>query len=217
MAYDQRITAIEPQERRKNRRSIFLDGNFVLGVDETIIADLGLRVGQQISEEELNRIVRAELVNKAKERALTLLEYRKRSRSEIMQRLKKAGYEQDIIDDVLVRLDAMGFVDDADFSQSWVNHRLAGKAMGRKRIRYELKLKGVEDSVVEEALSTVDADEEYNTALESARRRWQRDNDPDERSKKRRLASYLGRQGFEWDIIKRILSELSAEEEPDFN
>ena len=149
---EQRISDIEPQEKRPNRRSIFIDGRFVLGVDETVVADLGLRIGQQISEDELQAVVRAELITKAKERALKLLEYRARSRVEIERRLAKAGFAEDIIEETLARLETLGLIDDVQFSQSWVNHRMAGKPMGKTRIKWELRQKGIAPNLVDEAL-----------------------------------------------------------------
>lgn len=210
-----RISAIERQEKKANRRSIFINGRFALGVDETVVADLGLHVGQQISEEELQDVVHAELVNKAKERALKLLDYRPRSRKEIAQRLVRADFAEDVVEETLTRLEDLGFIDDKQFSQGWVNHRLAGKGMGKTRIKWELRQKGITTEVAEEALSAVDADVEYESALESARRRWGKDKDPDERTRRRRLAGYLRRQGFDWDTITKVLNELGAEVEPE--
>jgi len=212
---EQRITAIETQERRGNRRSIFVDGKFALGVDETIVADLGLRVGQVISEEELKSVVHAELVVKAKEKALTFLEYRQRSRAEVSGRLMKHGFSDDIIEEVLKRLEVVGLLNDAEFSQSWVNHRVSG-SMGKKRIKWELRRKGVSQDVAEEAVSSIDDDTEYRSALESASRRWNKDRCTDEYTRRRKLVSYLQRQGFGWELISRILNELKANDEPEW-
>ncbi len=211
MEREQRISAIETQEKRENRRSIFINGKFALGVDATVVADLHLRVGQQISEEELRSIVHAELVAKARERALRLLDYRARSRTEIARRLARAGFEEDVIEETLSRLEGIGLVDDAHFSKAWVNHRLAGKGMGKTRIRWELRQKGVSQEVAEEALSAIDEETEHQSALDKARRRWEKDTDPDERKKRHRLASYLQRQGYDWGVISTILNELSTE------
>jgi len=213
-AAGQRISAIEVQEKKANRRSIFVNGKFVVGVDESIIADLGLHVGQQIGEEELQAIARAEMIARAKQKALKLLEHRPHSRAEIGRRLSRAGFAEDVVEETLTRLEDLGLIDDAQFSRSWVNHRLAGKAMGKVRIKWELRQKGVPAEVAEEALSAVDADAEYQSALDAARRRWQKDKAPDERARRRRLASFLRRQGFDWDVITRILNELSADGEP---
>ena len=206
-----RITAIEVQERRKDRRSIFVDGKFVVGVDENVVADLGLRVGQQFSEEELTAVVREELLSKAKERALNLLSYRSRSRTELARRLGRAGYDEDIVEETLSRLENAGLVDDAQFSQGWVNSRVSVKGLGKARVRWELRQKGVASEVVEEALSSVEPEEERELAADAARRRWEKDNDPDLRAKRRRVASFLQRQGFDWQTVSEVLENLSRE------
>jgi len=213
---EQRISAIEVQEKRDNRRSIFVNGRFVLGVDESVISDLGLHVGQEITEDELQNVVRAEMIEKAKDRALRLLEYRARSRAEIARRLRKADFPEDILEDVLARLESLGLIDDAQFSQDWVNHRVSGKKMGKRRIQYELRQKGISTEVAEEALSSIDSDVEYETAKEAARRRWTKDAGADERTKRQRLASFLQRQGFDWEIIKRVTNDLTTEAEEEW-
>ena len=210
-----RISAIEAQEKRGNRRSIFIDGKFALGVDESVIADLRLRVGQQIGEDELRDIVRAEQVAKARERALRLLDFRARSRAEISRRLSAAGFAEDIVEETLERLERVGLVDDGQFAKAWVGHRSAGKGMGRARIKWELRQKGVSNEVVEEALSAVDGETERRSALEAARRRWAKDSSPDDRTKRRRIAAYLRRQGYDWSVITAVLNELGMEAEPD--
>ncbi|HUV04614.1 MAG TPA: RecX family transcriptional regulator [Armatimonadota bacterium] len=214
MAFEQRISAIEAQEKKVSRRSIFIDGKFVLGVDESVVADLGLHVGQQIDQEELQAIARAETLTKAKEKALRLLEYRPRSRAELARRLSQAGFAEDIVEETLTRLADLGLIDDVQFSRSWVRHRLAGKAMGKTRIKWELRQKGIPTEVAEEALSAVDAYTEHQLALDAARRRWEKYNESDERTRRRRLASFLRRQGFDWDVITKIINELSADREP---
>ena len=210
-----RISAIEAQEKRGNRRSIFIDGKFALGVDESVIADLRLHVGQQIGEDELRDIVRAEQVAKAREKALRLLDFRARSRAEISRRLSAAGFAEDIVEETLERLERAGLVDDGQFAKAWVGHRSAGKGMGRARIKWELRQKGVSNEVVEEALSAVDGETERRSALEAARRRWAKDSSPDDRTKRRRIAAYLRRQGYDWSVITAVLNELGMEAEPE--
>lgn len=70
------ITDIAPQERHKDRVSVFVDGKFALGVFADVAASLGLRIGQQITPERLGEIARAETVRKAKEDAVRLLGFR---------------------------------------------------------------------------------------------------------------------------------------------
>lgn len=213
MELEQRISAIETQKNDPKRRSIFINGKFALGVDESVAASLRLQVGQAISEEDLRRIVHSEQVEKAKERALRLLDYRARSRTEVAQRLRRAGFADEVVEETLERLEALGLIDDSQFAGMWVNHRLAGKAMGKTRIKWELRQKGIQKETVEEALAAVDADQQYESAMRLAVSRWDKDS-PDERAQRRRLASYLRRRGFDWDTINRVLDELASEDEP---
>jgi regulatory protein len=113
------ITAIEPQKRRGNRRSIYVNGEFVAGVGEEIVVDLGLKVGQQVNGEKLAEVLRAVEVRRAREAALTLLDYRSRTRKELESRLLQKGYPEDIISRVLEQLENVDFVKkyfDFDFS-----------------------------------------------------------------------------------------------------
>ena len=206
---EQRITSIEVQDRRSNRRSIFLDGNFALGVDESIVEDLGLHVGQSISEEELQNVVRAELLSKAKERALNLLDYRQRSKAEVARRLSMAGFSEDIIEETVAHLERIGLLNDAEFSHAWVNHRIVEQGMGKARMKWELRQKGVSDDVAQEALASLNENAEYESAIDLARRRWEKDSSADERAKRRRLIGFLQRKGFPWETINRVINALS--------
>ncbi|MDI6829039.1 MAG: regulatory protein RecX, partial [Armatimonadota bacterium] len=176
-----------------------------------VVAALGLQTGQEIGEERLREIVHAEQLTKAKKKALNLLGYRSRSRAEITQRLSRSGFAEDIIEDTLAYLERVGLIDDEQFSQDWVKSRLTNKGMGKQRIKWELKQKGVPNDVVEEALSEVDDETEYESALDAAKRRWDKYKDTEINVRRRKLASYLCRQGFSWEVVSQVLSKLSAD------
>ena len=147
-------------------------------------------------------------IEAAKEKALRLLDFRPRSKKEIERSLAKAGFAEEVVAETLKRLEDLGLIDDRRFARMWVNHR---KALGKTRIKWELRQKGVSNDVVEEALSRIDPETEYQSAVEAARSRWEKDRSPDERTRRRRLASYLQRKGFGWDVINGVLNELGGE------
>src|SRR5438874_318192 len=146
-----RVTAIEPQAKRAGRVSVFIDGKFALGLHEEVAAALGLTVGQVLSEEELGRAAAAESRRRALDSALRLLGYRARSRAEMRQRLSRKGYEEEIVDEALAWLEAHGLLDDAQFSQAWVESRADAHPMGRERLAWELRGKGVDGETVADA------------------------------------------------------------------
>jgi regulatory protein len=207
------ITAIEPQ-RRAGRVSIFLDGEFALGVDEAVAAALGLAVGREMEAETLAEVVRAETRRRAKESALRGLASRARSRAEIRRALERKGYESDVVEEVLGELEHLDLVDDRRFSRAWVEARTHGRPMGARRIAHELRQKGVSPDLIEVALEERTAPEgELALALIAGRQTVKRLRSEESRVARRKLAAALGRRGFSWSVISAAVDALLPPED----
>lgn len=202
-----KITAIEAQQKRSNRRSIFVDGEFVAGAHESVVVALGLAVGQVFDKDRLVELLKAETKRKAMDSAFRLLSFRDRSITEIRRRLGGNDFPEEIVEEVIEQLIRLDYLDDERFSRSWVKSRTQSKPMGRHRLAYELRTKGVDANSVEEALGQLDEDTEFNLALSIARNKAQKmvSGDP---SFKNRIISFLRRRGFGWDVITRVLDAL---------
>jgi regulatory protein len=201
------ITALEAQQKREGRINVYIDGKFALGLFDDVVLTLGLRIGQQITPERLEEIAQAETRRKAIEDAYNLLSFRSRSEKEITDRLKRKGYEEDIIGQVLEKLRTAGYLNDEAFAQSWATSR--GKTLGRRALAHELRQKGVDNEMIAQTLAEVKSDEkEQDTArLVAVRRVGERPVDQS-REAKARLAAFLQRRGFGWETIRPILSDL---------
>jgi len=199
------ITAIEPQVKRPDRVSVFVAGEFVMGMHAEVAIAAGLRVGQPISVSELQALARAEELRHARESALRLLGYRGRSRKEIQQRLHQQGYDPDLVEETLELLSRSGLINDSEFSQSWVRARTGGRPMGRTRIAAELRQKGVEKEVIQTALQPIDPDVELDLALKVGRQKVEQLRGEDVRTARRKLSAALMRRGFAWDISAKVL------------
>lgn len=209
------ISAIEPQQRKKDRMNLYLDGEFAMGVNAAVVVALGLSVGQHINENHLKAIVREESLNKAKDRAFLLLSYRARSEKEIRDRLAQAGYEADVIDEVVSRLYALNYLDDQDFAKKFISARQAERPAGRRALAWELKRKGLDAETVETAVAGLDDDTERAAALEAARARAARYAEMEPREARRKLGAFLQRRGFVWDTINNVLGVVLAPEDAD--
>lgn len=208
----EKITAIEPQKRRPRRRSIFVNGEFAAGVDQEVVLTLGLKVGQQVDEVRLKEMLRAEEVRKGREDALNLLSFRSRSENELERRLKLKGYEEDVIGDVLAGLKRVDLVNDEKFADDWIRNRMASRPMGRTRLSWELRQKGLSSELIDAALENMDEEREYQTALALARSKMDGQKS-DIRAEKRRVGTFLQRRGFGWSIVSRVLDEVFSREE----
>lgn len=205
------ITALEPQ-KHKGRLNVFVDGHFILGVGEAVAADLGLRVGREMTAEKLREAAGAEEVHKATEAALSLLEVRARATREIITRLKQKGYEEDVIVKVVEKLTRLELLNDAQFAAQWVEAktRVGGnRPMGKRRISQELYQKGVARDEITEAVERVTAEDELELARSAAQKKLRCV--PTERNalqaERQKLMGFLQRRGFGWETVKQIVRE----------
>lgn len=86
------------------------------------------------------------------EAAAQFLAVRSRSVAETRRRLHDLGYPDPLIEEVLLRLGRMGYLDDVVFARAWVESRDRARPRGETALRQELRRKGVEDDVVRQVL-----------------------------------------------------------------
>lgn len=202
------ITAIEPQVKRPDRVSVYIDGEFALGMHAEVAAAAGLRVGQTVNVNELQALARAEELRRARDSALHFLGYRDRSRQEVRRRLAQKGYDPELVEETLQALDRSGLVNDAEFSRSWVRARTGSRPMGPNRIAAELRQKGVERELIDEALAPVDPEAELGLALAVGRRKVEQLRREDIRTARQKLGAALMRRGFSWEVCSKALDIL---------
>ena len=145
---------------------------------------------------------------RAKNAAYRALAIRPRSRREVAQRLRDRGVVVTMIDAVLAELERYGYVNDETFAAQWIEGRVRLRAFGRRRIEKELKDKGVDGDTARQSLAAhLSPEREMETAREAASRKLQAMLGLDPMTRRRRLAGYLQRKGFSFQIIRDIMHE----------
>lgn len=201
-----RITAIQAQERRRDRVNVFLDDEYAFSL-QSILA-VGLRHGQELTEEDIQALQKQDAVESAYEGALHFLSYRPRSEEEMRRYLRKRGAAVDAVSLVLARLQHAGLVDDGQFVQFWVENRAAHRPRGAAGLRAELRQKGVSNEAIAEALTGLD---EEGNAMNAARQVAERLAPKGEQLFRRRLLGFLQRRGFGYEVSRRVTDHLWAE------
>ncbi|MHB0978599.1 MAG: regulatory protein RecX [Thermoleophilia bacterium] len=182
------------------------------------LGDVGLAAGLEVDEVLESRLSSEEDRSGARARALRYLEARERSRAEVEQRLRRYGYDDHLVGETLDWLDGLGYVDDRRFAE-WFARARTRSAWGSRRLRDELRRKGVAGPVIEEAVAiftTANRGEEGEvddlTALVG--RRFAREWAADRERAERRITGYLHRRGHEWETIRAVLAHLGRPEPP---
>ncbi|MGA7671639.1 MAG: regulatory protein RecX [Nitrolancea sp.] len=200
------ITAIEPQARHPDRVSLFIEGEFVVGLSASVVLDVGISVGQTLSEPEVRNLVEAEEGHRATESALRLVSYRARSETEIRQRLNRKGFSGLSIDVAIERMRDWGYINDQEFARQWVASRESHRPRSTRLMKRELTSKGVDADTAERVVEAADIDD-YVVALDLARKWMPHIVREDAQTQRRRMSGYLQRRGFGWDVVRRVLDE----------
>jgi regulatory protein len=145
--------------------------------------------------------------------ALHLLKFRRRTERELAERLRRKSVAEDVIDGVLVRLRELALVDDAALARDWIQTcRRAGQGDGR--IRQDLRRRGLSSERIDRVFSECAPEEgdEISRAEAALRRRAPRVAALERQVQYRRLAGFLGRQGFSPDAIQSALRRYFSSE-----
>jgi regulatory protein len=198
-----KVTAVKVQKRRRDRVSVFLDGEYAFALQGAVAAEL--RVGQDLTDREIEALQRRDAAEVGHERALHYLSFRPRSEWEMRRYLQRKGLDDDGIDSVLSRLRQARLIGDQDFARFWVENRGAFSPRGPWALRGELRRKGIDRSIIDSVLGDVD---EEAGAMQVAERAARRLASLDEQAFRRRLLGRLQRRGFSYDVSRRICDRL---------
>ncbi|MBM3150173.1 MAG: RecX family transcriptional regulator [Chloroflexi bacterium] len=193
---------------RQGRVKVFIDGFFSFVINKQDAVRHGLKVGQALSSDEIAELKHSAELQDCIDAALRFLRYRPRSEVEVRVRLRRRGFVSDIADEAVVELKRRKLVDDEVFAQFWTEDRLSFNPKSRQMIKLELRQKGVASHIAEGA--TADLDDEAN-AYEVVAKRAQRMRSLDYEEFCRRLSGYLGRRGFSYEVIGKVVKRLWQE------
>ena len=205
------ITSIDFQSHNDDRVSVFVDGDFAMGLHKSVAAKHGLAEGQSLPEDREVRIAEDESLVQAKQTALNYLAHKPRTEQEVRRRLQREDVAPPIVDNVLARMRELGYVDDAAYAEDYVRNRFQSKQYGPRRIQNELVKRGIDRTAAERAVDRFFADHDAMAAARShAEKRWPkiaRDDNPQRR--KQKLYRYLVRRGFASGTVYRIIDEMT--------
>src|SRR6266851_2798322 len=206
-----RITALQLQANNPERINLFVDGQFLMGVNALLVYKMNLAVGQELSPVLLAELRQGEDLQQAVDRALNYLSFRPRSREEVRRYLRRKETPPEIIEAALARLDRLDFVNDRAFAEFWIETRGQFNPRGAHALKNELRMKGVEREVVDEL---VDDEQDEERALRAGRKKaMSLVNVPnmDYARFRNRLGPFLQRRGFGYDVTTRTVRALWEE------
>lgn len=154
-------------------------------------------------------------VEQARNICLRLLTGTPRTRKQLADALRKREIPDEAAEEVLSRFEDVGLIDDAAFADAWVESRHHGRGLARRALVRELRTKGVDSAVIDEAVGQLDSEQEETTARELVTRKLRSTRGLDRDKRLRRLAGMLARKGYGEGMALRVVRQALEEEGED--
>lgn len=202
---------------RSGRIAVHLDGEYACSVGDALLVRLGLYVGLDLSDDQVEQLRTEASAERALADAHRLLGHRARARAELATRLAAKGHPDQVVQRVLAHLQEGGLLDDEAFARAYVADARRLHGWGTERIARDLARLGADPAAVQAALADTGADaqaDELQWALQALAK--QRPGAPAEAAR-RRAYQLLLRRGFSttvaYDAVRQWSAQMAADPE----
>ena len=212
-----KITSISAQIKSPDRVSISVDGKYRFSLDIYQVIELGIKIGNDYSETELNEFETESQFGKLYGRALEYCLMRPHSSREVRDYLwrktkdtkyksrtgdikERSGVSEEVTERIFNRLVEKGYINDEQFARWWIENRNLSKGTSLRKLQAELRAKGVDSKIIEQQFMDTPRNEaeELQKVIVKKQKRY---DDP------LKFKQYLMRQGFSYDAVTKALEE----------
>lgn len=202
-----KITDIKPQVRAKDRVSVFVDKKYSFSLSLSQADKNKLKIGQELTEIQLVELKSQSDFGKTLDGVLRWLSTRPHSRYELEQYAYRKKIEPETLEQIVKKLESWGYLYYFyEFARAFTASRKASGRNSIRKIKLELRAKGVDQDTIDQALDDGEVDDRavLKDLIEKKRKipRYQEDN---------KIIEFLLRKGFNYQDVREVLLEVDEE------
>ncbi|AGK97984.1 recombination regulator RecX [Clostridium pasteurianum] len=203
-----KITKIELQKKRKDRVNIYINNEYSLSCSAELVFLHSLKKDMDIDKDYLEKIIDEENYIKCKNDALKAIERSYKTEKEISTKLVQKEHSEKNINKAIEFLRQYKFVDDYRYVDLYLKEKM--KKQGKKKIKYELLKKGIEENIINDKLGSISNESEVFNMDILARKKYSILIKSEDNSFKiySKLFNYLSRLGYNNSMIKDVIKNI---------
>lgn len=192
-------------ERRQKKLTIL--------VSKEMFVEKGLRKGKTVNKETIDDLLSNEQYAKAYQMCIRKLASKDRSLKEMYDFLnEKTTLSIRKINQLIEHLESKRYIDDASLAINMVNS-YRSLLQGKHKVIRNLRKKGIDEDLINQALSKDVLEDEYEHALHFAQKTKSSIKDKSLRALKQSLNQKMALQGFDYDVIESVMNALNFSDE----
>jgi regulatory protein len=207
------ITKISVQKNLADRYNIFLDEKYSFSVDEEVLTRFQLKKGKELTDLDLVEIEYEDEIRKGVNSAIQYLSYRMRTEKEVMDQLKKKGFNEEVIKEVIHNLYKLSYLNDLEFAIAFVRTQMNTTKKGPEVIKKELRDKGIKKENIDIALTEFKQDHVLRSAISLIEKTMKQNQKISEKMLRQKINQTMMRKGFSKEIINQAMSEVTFEKD----
>ena len=200
-----KITKIEVQKKNNDRVNIFIDDAFAFSCSTELVYYHSLKNGKVIELSQLQKLVDEDNYIKCKSYALKYIEKAYKTEKQIADKLIEKDYPEEVVRKTIDFLKEYKFIDDDNFLQTYIIDNES--KFGKKKIKYNLLRKGINEAVVANALEKITSASEEESCQRIAAKKYDsiRNSDASYMKVYKKLGDFLMRNGYSSVIVSDTL------------
>lgn len=193
----------------KGRYKLTMDDSSDLILYEEVVINNVILIGKTIDKDLKDKIMLDNYRATPYQQALSYIDSRMRSREEIRNLLTKKGYEYDLIDDTISRLEKDGYINDEAFAKAYIRDKLTLSNDGINKIKRSLSNYGVSDNIIDNISISVDEEELHERVEKLIAKQLRLNKKYTGNMLKNRILNYLVNLGYDSGMILDHLNSQS--------
>ena len=191
--------------------SIHLDNDDVIFINYEVFIKSGLRKNDNISENQIDPLIKENQKFAVKQRAFRYLGRRLLSENELRIKLKLKRYDENIIDEVIEDLKGKNYLDDLEFANIFSSESIRNKFWGKNKVKAELMKRGINNEIIAKVLSEKFPEgNDLQNAVELAEKKYKilSHRNLEQKKVKEKMISFLFSKGYDYEVIKEAVGQI---------
>ncbi|MBN2531442.1 MAG: RecX family transcriptional regulator [Spirochaetales bacterium] len=178
---------------------IFSDGSYI-HVLQDIVLNNHIYEGKELTPLTYEQLKKDSEILEAERYALSLLSFSQHSKKNLALKLTKRGFSKNCINDLIFKLEDLGYLDDTEFAKTWVASRILRHPEGKHALLAGLLKQGIERTTAEEVIQKLVSDE---TELDLAAGLYKKLTGLHKQDEK--IAAVLKARGFSYGVVRKVM------------
>jgi len=201
-----KITKIEIQKKIKDRVNLYIDEEFYCGLSLETIMKFHLKENQELSPEQLDFLKNNTEKEVATNKAIKFISKVQKTKKEVFDYLLKKGYEKELCDCVIAKLEEYKFIDDEQYIKNFTKFKC--KHNGSRKIINELNLKGLDKEKCEETVNELANDK---VSIKAVLDKYLKNKERNFKTKQKAYR-FLSSKGYNYEDINEIINKFFKED-----